>query len=243
MNNPKISVVTVCYNAVDLIEETILSVINQTYRNVEYIIIDGESTDGTVDIINKYRDKIAYFVSEPDKGIYDAMNKGIKVATGEWLNFMNAGDVFSSNTIVSEVVSSGLMHIKKFIYSDFFVKKENGKRLVPQSFEKGKVLHQSLIYRKELHDLYGVYMVTKPYIISDYLFFIQQSEKDVAKFASPISINDSTGISMQGSWVNNQKCCIDYVFHKISLDKLIWRIFSGKIKSCVVKSFRYLGLL
>ena len=107
MNNPKISVVTVCYNAVDLIEETILSVINQTYRNVEYIIIDGASTDGTVDIINKYRDKIAYFVSEPDKGIYDAMNKGIKVATGEWLNFMNAGDVFSSNTIVSEVVSSG----------------------------------------------------------------------------------------------------------------------------------------
>ena len=102
MNNPKISVVTVCYNAVETIEKTILSVINQTYQNIEYIIIDGGSKDGTVDVINKYCDKIAYFVSEPDKGIYDAMNKGIKAATGDWINFMNAGDGFHNDYVVNE---------------------------------------------------------------------------------------------------------------------------------------------
>ena len=79
-NNPLISVVTVSYNAVLTIEQTILSVINQTYPHIEYIIIDGGSTDGTVDIIKKYANRIAYWVSEPDKGIYDAMNKGIRTA-------------------------------------------------------------------------------------------------------------------------------------------------------------------
>ena len=82
-NNILISVVTVSYNAVATIEQTLLSVINQTYPNIEYIIIDGGSTDGTVDIIKKYADEIVYWISEPDKGIYDAMNKGIKKANGE----------------------------------------------------------------------------------------------------------------------------------------------------------------
>ena len=83
MNYPLISVITVSYNAVLTIEQTILSVINQTYLNIEYIIIDGGSTDGTVNVIKKYADKIAYWVSEPDKGIYDAMNKGIAYSHGE----------------------------------------------------------------------------------------------------------------------------------------------------------------
>ena len=99
-----ISVVTVSYNAVSTIEQTILSVINQTYPNVEYIIIDGGSTDGTVDIIKKYADKIAYWVSEPDKGIYDAMNKGVVVATGEWINFMNAGDIFTDSDVIDKLL-------------------------------------------------------------------------------------------------------------------------------------------
>lgn len=99
----KISVVTVCYNAVDTLEETMLSVLNQTYPNVEYIVIDGSSTDGTVDIIKKYADRLAYWVSEPDKGIYDAMNKGIAVATGDYINFMNAGDMFFDLTTIEKI--------------------------------------------------------------------------------------------------------------------------------------------
>ena len=97
-----ISVVTVSYNAVLTIEQTILSVINQTYPNVEYIIIDGGSTDGTVDIIKKYADKIAYWVSEPDKGIYDAMNKRWLKATGDFIQFLNAGDWFENEHVIEK---------------------------------------------------------------------------------------------------------------------------------------------
>lgn len=102
--NPLLSIVTVCFNAVNNIEETILSVISQSYENIEYIIIDGGSTDGTIDIIRKYESKIHYWISESDKGIYDAMNKGIRIATGEWINFMNAGDSFYSQRTIEECV-------------------------------------------------------------------------------------------------------------------------------------------
>jgi len=89
---PLITIITVVYNGEKYLEETIKSVINQTYPNVEYIIIDGGSTDGTLDIIKKYEDYIDYWVSEKDKGIYDAMNKGILVSNGKYLLFLNADD-------------------------------------------------------------------------------------------------------------------------------------------------------
>lgn len=99
-SQPLISIVTVCYNAVSTIEETIISVINQSYDNIEYIIIDGGSKDGTIDLIEKYADKISYWISEPDMGIYDAMNKGIAVATGKWINFMNSGDYLFNDHVL-----------------------------------------------------------------------------------------------------------------------------------------------
>lgn len=93
MPNPKISIITVCFNSEAHIEETILSIVNQSYSNKEYVIIDGGSTDGTLDIIGKYRNKIDYFVSEPDRGISDAFNKGIKAATGDVIGIVNSDDI------------------------------------------------------------------------------------------------------------------------------------------------------
>lgn len=104
MKMVRISIVTISYNCESVIEKTILSVINQTYTNKEYLIIDGSSKDKTMDIVNHYKSKIAFVSSEPDKGIYDAMNKGIKAATGDFIIFMNAGDSFYSNTVLEGFV-------------------------------------------------------------------------------------------------------------------------------------------
>lgn len=104
----KISIITVTYNCADEIEKTILSVLEQNYPAIEYIIIDGASTDGTVDIIKKYADKVAYWVSEPDKGLYFAMNKGIEQATGDWIYIHNAGNIFHDSHSLSNIFKRDL---------------------------------------------------------------------------------------------------------------------------------------
>lgn len=105
MKNPKISIITVCFNSVHHLEEAIRSVVNQPYPNKEYIVIDGGSTDGTLEIIKKYKDEITYFVSEPDNGISDAFNKGIKKATGNLIGICNSDDVLADD-ILSKVAST-----------------------------------------------------------------------------------------------------------------------------------------
>lgn len=101
---PKFSVITVTYNAAGVLEDTIQSVISQTYHHVEYIIVDGASTDGTMAIVDRYRSRIHTVVSEPDKGLYDAMNKGMALATGDYLCFLNAGDCFHEDDTLQQMV-------------------------------------------------------------------------------------------------------------------------------------------
>lgn len=115
---PKVSVITVSYNAVKDIENTIKSVIAQNYVPIEYIIVDGESKDGTVDLIKKYENHISKWISEPDKGLYDAMNKGVKMATGEWVCFMNAGDVFESDTTIQFVFNGFELKNTSVVFGD-----------------------------------------------------------------------------------------------------------------------------
>lgn len=132
MNNystPLVSIITVVYNDVVNLEATIISVISQIYPNIEYIIIDGGSSDGTIDIIEKYSNKISYWISEPDNGIYDAMNKGIKQASGEWINFMNSGDTFASNDVIDKVFRNQIADYIKVIYGSVYIKKGNLIRL------------------------------------------------------------------------------------------------------------------
>lgn len=100
---PLISVITVCYQAAEPLQKTILSVRQQYYQPLEFIVVDGGSTDGTRDIIARHQDIITRWVSEPDRGIYDAMNKGVSMATGEWVIFMNAGDTFAANDVLLKI--------------------------------------------------------------------------------------------------------------------------------------------
>lgn len=178
MNNPLISVVTVSYNAVSTIEQTIISVLNQMYSNIEYIIIDGGSTDGTIDIIKRYDDKITYWQSEPDKGIYDAMNKGIQKANGEWINFMNAGDMFSSTMILQQMadtLKSGIRILRGNIiriYPKFRVKSVGVTVQEPGLMDMfdNTFHHQACLIQVSLFREFGLYS-TDYKLCSDWKFF------------------------------------------------------------------------
>jgi glycosyltransferase involved in cell wall biosynthesis len=117
----KISVITVCKNKLDSVERTIKSVIEQTYKDIEFIVIDGLSDDGTIEVIKKYKKNISSFVSEKDSGIYSAMNKGVKIATGDIFYFLNAGDAFYDNSICEKVVSFFSKEVKSdIVYGNIF---------------------------------------------------------------------------------------------------------------------------
>jgi len=154
---PLITIVTVVFNGEKYIEKTIKSIINQTYLNIEYIIIDGGSTDKTLSIISRYEMEIDYWISETDNGIYDAMNKAIKLATGKWIIFMNAGDIFFGVDTLNLVFGSeaentdydiiyGNVHIR---YPDFSRIEKPGN--LNQLWSGMKFCHQSVFVRTQLH--------------------------------------------------------------------------------------------
>jgi glycosyltransferase involved in cell wall biosynthesis len=189
--NPLITVVTVVYNGEKFLEETILSVINQTYDNVEYIIIDGGSTDGTLDIIKKYEHAIDYWVSEKDKGIYDAMNKGIDLATGEWINFMNAGDCLNNYETLKSINYYNLQNFT-MLYGKTRVIAENQKvfgvleplmmnRLSLIIFGTRVVCHQAVFYRSRINFRYPERFKLKGELYSffEYLKFRPAKKIDV----------------------------------------------------------------
>lgn len=192
MDSQMISVVTVSYNVVRDIEQTILSVINQTYGNIEYIIIDGNSTDGTVEIIKKYADKISYCISEPDKGIYDAMNKGIDAASGDYIIFMNSGDKFNDKNSIADIFNNtGLT--QDIIYGDSVYRYKNGTRIVkalPSNVMKYKLpfSHQSVFVRTNI--MKKTHFDLKYRLASDYDFFLTAYKHNRSFAYLPVIVGD-----------------------------------------------------
>lgn len=231
-NNPKISVITVVYNDKDGLEKTINSVLSQTYSSIEYIIIDGGSSDGTIDVIKKNEDKIGKWISEPDNGIYDAMNKGIRMATGEWLNFMNAGDIFIHPNVLSKIFSVEIPMGKSFIYSDVekVLMGEQSKRLYHTDRERGFVHHQSSIYKRELHETYGYYLTSRPYSVYDMFFFMSIPAKLFYKTHETIAQISSGGVSDQGYWMLEKSEAAKVMFGVKSFNSAFCTVLTIKLR-------------
>ena len=162
----KISIITVCYNSAATLEKTILSVVSQSYEDIEYIIVDGNSKDDTVAIIKKYQDKITNWISEPDQGLYDAMNKGIAMAMGDIIGILNSDDTFNSSTILAEIASFHTANDIDASVGNVVQHKEDGKlvRLYSSKYWKPEKLkmgfmppHPSIFFKRALFDTFGNY--------------------------------------------------------------------------------------
>lgn len=207
-----ITIITVVFNCEKYLEETIQSVINQTYDNVEYIIIDGGSTDGTLEIIKKYDDKIDYWVSEKDSGIYDAMNKGIAVATGEWINFMNAGDSFYDNSILEKFFLQNDLKNVGILYGNHAVKNETNSEIVEVDVKNYNwkrnipFCHQSLFVKRELlkNNLFDLQLK----IAADYDQFLRLKSKNLEILHLPLVV--STYLDGGISSISREKLIREY---------------------------------
>ncbi len=204
MKTPHVTIVTVCYNAVDTIEKTIKSIVTQSYPNLEYIIIDGASTDGTQDIIKIYENHLTHYQSEPDNGIYDAMNKGIQIATGDWINFMNAGDYFYDENAIKKIIPN-IVETQNFAslrYCDVFVQKKNELKIrkhkpILQYGLYNNVCHQAVFYNlKKI----GKFQFDTQYKISaDFDFLLKLATNERGRFyehiPEPLVVYQGGGIS------------------------------------------------
>jgi glycosyltransferase involved in cell wall biosynthesis len=204
-----ITVVTINYNNKLGLEKTFLSVCNQTNKNFEYIVIDGGSTDGSEQLLEEYKNKISYFVSESDNGIYHAMNKGIKVATGDFLIFMNSGDVFYNETII-DTIGNELNETDAIVYGDALLKNEltgyqntkiHPEKLSFKYFYKETICQQACIIKKSLFDTVS-YFNEDHKIVSDWEFLIVAifiNNVSVRKIPFVLAVFDCEGISSNQS--------------------------------------------
>lgn len=162
----KVSIITVCYNSVVTIRDTIESVLAQNYPNIEYIIVDGASQDGTMRIVREYEDKIDVVISEPDKGIYDAMNKGIRAATGDVVGLLNSDDFYVDGSVVSRLFTCMAEAKADMVFADLVIVDPRNTERVTRYYDSSKFhagrlrfgwmpAHPTLMVKKELYEVHG----------------------------------------------------------------------------------------
>lgn len=214
----KISIITVVYNNEKTIKEAIESVLNQYYSNIEYIIIDGNSSDTTVNIINEYKDKLGYFISEKDNGIYDAMNKGIKAATGDVIGILNSDDLYQDTNVIETVMNQFNKNPSiDIVYGDLvYVKNDNVNKVVRnwksnpyynRFFENGNVPpHPSLFVKKTVYEKAGHFNLDFK-LAADYEFMLRIFKKHNfnSKYINRVIVKMRLGGATNQSFSNIKK--------------------------------------
>jgi len=217
IKEPKISIITVSFNSQSTIKHTIQSVASQDYQNKEYILIDGASTDWTLDIISFLKDKINYFVSEKDNGIYNAMNKGIKASSGDIIGILNSDDFYSNNEVLSKVANIFKETDCDCLYGDLvYVDKGDARNIVRYwksgEFSKRKLRmgwmlpHPTFFVKKEIYEKYGLYNI-KLKTAADYEMILRLLHNDSIKveYLPEILIKMRIGGESNSSFLNRLK--------------------------------------
>jgi glycosyltransferase involved in cell wall biosynthesis len=188
----KVSIITISFNAESTIRDTIESVLNQQNVDVEYIMVDGGSTDGTCDIISSYGDQINHFVSEKDKGIYDGMNKGVALATGDIVGILNADDLYIDTEVLSKIVQKFKNEVQG-VYADLvYVEEENTEKItrtwISNEYQEGDFIkgwmppHPTFFVRNEVYKKFGAYSLQLK-SAADYEFMLRVIHKNKIKLA------------------------------------------------------------
>jgi glycosyltransferase involved in cell wall biosynthesis len=209
----KVSIITAVFNCEEFLEECIKSVVEQLYQNIEYIVVDGKSTDGTSQIINKYRQQIHHFVSERDFGMYDALNKGIAMATGDVVGILNADDFLVDTQVVLELVRCLTEQNCDAVYGNLnYVKRSDttvisrrwlSRKVELKDFERGWMpAHPTLFIKRKYFELYGNYL-TNLGSAADYELILRflYTYKLKAVFLNKLLVNMRSGGMSNGSWL------------------------------------------
>lgn len=217
----KVSIITVAFNSAKTIEGTIQSVLSQDYPDIEYIVVDGGSTDGTVPIIERYQNRITKWISEKDRGMYDAMNKGIAMATGDVIGILNSDDIYMNTHVISDLMA--LMQAKKaqVVFADLILVDQNDDNKIlryydsshfhPNKFQHGWMpAHPTVFVKRELYDVVGPFSTTYQ-IAADYEMLIRILAIQRARYAylpKPVVRMRSGGASTAGlsrNWILNKE--------------------------------------
>ena len=224
----KVSIITVVYNGAEFIRTCIESILNQTYPDIEYIIVDGKSTDGTVDIIKSYGKRVTQFISEPDKGLYDAMNKGIQMATGDVIGLLNADDYYRHNRVIENMVATFERTGSDAVYGDMMYVDRDDVRKIKRYWRSGWYSnnaflwgwmpgHLSFFAKRSLYEQYGLFRLDMK-SAADYELMLRFIHKNRIKLAY---MNEVTIVMRMGGISNSS---VKNRLRANREDRLAWQV-------------------